>query len=155
MVYKTYETLVPHLPLHTAHPFLHATPPTLAFFPPQESTLCKVFFSNTLCLVVILCIGLNAIWYIFFFFKHLYWSIIALQWCVSFCFITKWISYTWELICSCLSTPHKNTLVEENLGDIARSVPDRCTKVNTTIESHKFFNFPVHIKVILQCTIVY
>ena len=24
-----------------------------------------------------------------FFFKHLYWSIIALQWCVSFCFITK------------------------------------------------------------------
>ena len=25
----------------------------------------------------------------FFFFKHLYWSIIALQWCVSFCFITK------------------------------------------------------------------
>ena len=26
---------------------------------------------------------------LFFFFKHLYWSIIALQWCVSFCFITK------------------------------------------------------------------
>ena len=25
------------------------------------------------------------------FFKHLYWSIVALQWCVSFCFITKWI----------------------------------------------------------------
>ena len=25
----------------------------------------------------------------FFFLKHLYWSIIALQWCVSFCFITK------------------------------------------------------------------
>ena len=23
------------------------------------------------------------------FFQHLYWSIIALQWCVSFCFITK------------------------------------------------------------------
>ena len=27
--------------------------------------------------------------YYFFFFKHLYWSIIALQWCVSFCSITK------------------------------------------------------------------
>ena len=28
----------------------------------------------------------------FFFFKHLYWSIIALQWCVSFCFITTAVS---------------------------------------------------------------
>ena len=27
--------------------------------------------------------------FIYLFFKHLYWSIIALQWCVSFCFITK------------------------------------------------------------------
>ena len=33
--------------------------------------------------------------FLFFFFKHLYWSIIASQWCVSFCFITKWISYTY------------------------------------------------------------
>ena len=33
-----------------------------------------------------------------FFFKQLYWSIIALQWCVSFCFITKWISYTYTYI---------------------------------------------------------
>ena len=32
------------------------------------------------------------------FFNHLYWSIIALQWCVSFCFITKWISYTYTYI---------------------------------------------------------
>ena len=41
--------------------------------------------------------------FIFFFFKHLYWSIIALQWCVSFCFITKWISYTYT-ICSHISS---------------------------------------------------
>ena len=34
----------------------------------------------------------------FFFWLHLYWSIIALQWCVSFCFITKWISYTYTYV---------------------------------------------------------
>ena len=43
------------------------------------------------------------------FFKHLYWSIIALQWCVSFCFITKWISCTYTYISisppSCVSLP--------------------------------------------------
>ena len=32
------------------------------------------------------------------FFIHLYWSIIALQCCVSFCYITKWISYTYTYI---------------------------------------------------------
>ena len=31
--------------------------------------------------------------FIYLLFKHLYWSIIALQWCVSFCFITKKISW--------------------------------------------------------------
>ena len=44
-----------------------------------------------------------------FFFKHLYWSIIALRWCVSFCFITKWISYTYTYVPislpSCVSLP--------------------------------------------------
>ena len=28
-------------------------------------------------------------YFFYFYFLHLYWSIIALQWCVSFCFITK------------------------------------------------------------------
>ena len=45
----------------------------------------------------------------FFFFEHLYWGIIALQWCVSFSFITKWISYTYTYVPisfpSCISLP--------------------------------------------------
>ena len=36
--------------------------------------------------------------FIYLLFKHLYWSKMALQWCVSFCFITKWISYTYTYI---------------------------------------------------------
>ena len=47
--------------------------------------------------------------YIYIFFKHLYWSIIALRWCVSFCFITNWISYTYTYVPislpSCISLP--------------------------------------------------
>ena len=46
----------------------------------------------------------------FLFFKHLYWSIIALQCCVSCCSITKWISYMYTYIPisppSCISLPH-------------------------------------------------
>ena len=42
-------------------------------------------------------------------FKHLYWSIIASQWCVSVCCITKGISYTYTYIPifppSCISLP--------------------------------------------------
>ena len=44
-----------------------------------------------------------------FFFKHLYWSIVALQCSVSFCYITKWINYMYTYITisppSCVSFP--------------------------------------------------
>ena len=44
-----------------------------------------------------------------FFFPHLYWSINSLQWYVSFCFMTKWIRYTYTYIPislpSCISLP--------------------------------------------------
>ena len=65
----------------------------------------KVFYAN---------IGMSNIYILFGFFcfvflKHLYWSIIALKWCVSFCFIIKWISYTYTYVPiflpSCVSLP--------------------------------------------------
>ena len=64
-----------------------------------------ILYIIILFLTAILWIGIRN----FFFFKHLYWSIIALQWCVSFCFITKWISYRYTYIPiyppSCVSHP--------------------------------------------------
>ena len=54
---------------------------------------------------------LNVIILYFYFicFLQLYWSIINLQWCVRFCFITKWIGYTYTYIPishpSCVSLP--------------------------------------------------
>ena len=71
-------------------------------------TSCSVNFQEPLHSQVFL-LYLSYISCSFFFFKHLYWSIIALQWCVSFCFITKWISYTYTYIPisppSCVSLP--------------------------------------------------
>ena len=83
---------------------------TAAFFPTVFAhfvSLCHILviltvfqtFSLLLCYI---CYG--DLWaQIFFFFKHLYWSIIALQWCVSFCFKTKWITHTYT-VCSHFSS---------------------------------------------------
>ena len=57
----------------------------------EECHLKKKIQNNTTCL--------------FFFFKHLYWSIIALQWCVSFCFIKK-VNQLYIYIC-----PHISSLL--------------------------------------------
>ena len=61
-----------------------------------------------------------------YFFLHLYWSIIALQWCVSLCCITKWISYTYTYIPisppSCISLPpslsHPSKVVTKHRADL-------------------------------------
>ena len=45
------------------------------------------------------------------FFFNVFWSIIALQWCVSFCFITKWISYTYTICSHISSLLHLNNLL--------------------------------------------
>ena len=53
----------------------------LALGPPHGAALEKLFISRD---------KVSSNWRLFFFFlKHRYWSITALQWCVSFCFITK------------------------------------------------------------------
>ena len=53
--------------------------------------------------------GLSVLEARIFFFLTSYWSIIALQWCVSFCFTTKWIIYTYTYVPisppSCISLP--------------------------------------------------
>ena len=69
-------------------------------FPPEMHEGFNFFtFSSTLAIVS----------FFNFFFLHLYWSIIALQWRVSFCFKTKWISYTYTYVPiflpSCISLP--------------------------------------------------
>ena len=47
--------------------------------------------------------------FLFIYLFNIFIGIIALQWCVSFCFITKWISYTYTYIPiylpSCVSLP--------------------------------------------------
>ena len=76
-------------------------------------SLFKLSISSSLCVCVCVCVRVCACVYLclasVFFKKHLYWSIIALQWCVTFCFITKWISYTYKYVPislpSCISLP--------------------------------------------------
>ena len=67
-----------------------------------------VFFGDWEFLILIYQFLMVIAFYVLFF-KHLYWSITALQWCVSFCFITKLISYTYTYIPisppSCISLP--------------------------------------------------
>ena len=77
------------------------------------------FHSNLVCIIVFIfdVITISSVisgvsqllFHYFLFFFYLYWCIIALQWCVSFCFITKWISYTYTYIPisppSCVSLP--------------------------------------------------
>ena len=82
------------------------------FFPLGLNTLYLVSFKQDLVLSLSLPHNFNLPTQAmrkFFFLKHLYWSIIAPQWCVSFCCITQWISYTYTHIFmsppSCVSLP--------------------------------------------------
>ena len=50
--------------------------------------------------------------------KHLYWRIMALQWCVSFCFIKKWISYTYKYVP--ISLPHAPPSLPPSLSHPSR-----------------------------------
>ena len=66
--------------------------PSKAFFTSASVFLISAFSFEFLLEFQSLCLYHPSVFNLFYFilfFKHLYWSIIALQWCVSFCFITK------------------------------------------------------------------
>ena len=81
-------------------------------FPTQDNSFIFLALGSRMCTSFGACLFVLLFFVVLFclyFFKHLYWSIIALQWCVSFCFITKWISCTYTCIPisppSCVSLP--------------------------------------------------
>ena len=101
-----------------AQPWVRSSAPCLSKYfggkIPQGTLPWEVFYGllslGGTYVFVLFCFSSFLLHFIFIFFlKHLYWSIIALQWYVSFCFITKWISYTYTYIPislpSCISLP--------------------------------------------------